>query len=109
MDFDKLIEPYSENGRTLGGQINWLLKKGIPQTSIDYAVSSLYKRLDCGEIFKDGHELDTELLNIAKEHQLRDFSDRFKKTISEVENNLDLEWNKLSKVKKILAVLGGKA
>jgi hypothetical protein len=109
MDFDKLIEPYSENGRTLGLQIKWLIKNGIPQSSIDYAVSSVYKRIENGETFKDGDALDQELRNVARKHHEDELSEQMKKRIGEISANLDVEWNKLTKWEKIKQVIQGLA
>jgi len=109
MDFDKLIEPYNENGRTLALQINWLLKQGIPQPSVDYAISLVYKKLEDGVTFADGNALDQELRRVAKEHYGADLETQMKKRIDEIGNNLDSEWNKLNKAKKLWEVLRGRA
>ena len=109
MDFDKLIEPYKENDRTLALQIKWLLKQGIPQSSIDYAISSVYKRLEDGESFADGNALDQELRRVAKDHYGADLETQLKKRIDEIGSNLDSAWNKLSKTKKIWEVFRGRA
>lgn len=109
MDFDKLLEPYNENGRTLAGQIKWLTKQGFPQASIDYAISFIYKKLDLGEKFKDGNELDQELRRVTQRHFETELETQMKKRIGELESNLDAEWNKLSKTKKIWEVIRGRA
>jgi hypothetical protein len=109
MDFDKLLEPYTENGRTIAAQLKWLTKNGFPQGSIDYAMSAVYKRLESGEKFENGHELDQELKRIAKIHYESDLEEQMKKRIGEISNNLDAEWNRLSKPKKLWEVIMGRA
>lgn len=109
MDFDKLLEPYGENGRTLHGQIQWLLKNGIPHASIDYAVLAIYKRLECGEKFNSGHELDRELLAVAQKHYEVDLGEQLKKRIAQIAHSIDSEWNTLSKTQKIWEILRGRA
>jgi hypothetical protein len=109
MDFIKLIEPYNENGRTLEGQIKWLEKQGLSQGAIDYSVTNVYKRLESGEKFTDGKELDIELKRVATDYHTQEIGEQFKKRISDVEYNLDVEWNKLNKGKKIWQVITGKA
>lgn len=109
MDFVKLLEPYSEGGlRTIGGQTKWLLKY-VPQHAIDYAISNVYKRMETGETFADGDKLDKELLKVAREYEKKDIEDQLRKRIGEYESNLDVEWNKLSKPKKLWQVITGKA
>jgi len=109
MDLDALLKPYEENGRTIAGQIKWLLKNGIPQASIDYAMTAVYKRLEGGETFPAGHDLDRELLRVAKENFESELSESIKRRIAEMESNLDADWNKLNKAKKIWEVLRGRA
>lgn len=109
MDFDKLLEPYKENGRTVSGQIKWLLKNGIPHTSIDYAMSAVYKRIDSGATYENGHELDRELLTTARDHYNTELVEGMTKRVGEIEANLDVEWNKLTKWQKIRQVIAGKA
>ena len=113
MDLVKLIEPYSDNGlRTIGGQIKWLERKGIPQGSIDYAMSHVYSRIENGEVFKDGDALDQELRKVAMEHTNNDSEEQILKRFGEVKDNLDIEnaeWNKLTKWQKIKQVIQGKA
>lgn len=67
MDFTKLLGPYSENNRTVEGQIAWLKKQGYSEYVIEEAITSLYNELDAGRIFQDGHELDQRLREIANE------------------------------------------
>ena len=109
MDFDTLIQPYSEDGRTASGQIKWLLKNGYSIVSVDYAMSAVYKRMELGETFLDGDALDQELRRVAKEHHETDLVESMKKRISDVEQNLDTEWSALSKLAKIWQVMTGKA
>ena len=112
MDLNKLLEPYIENGRTIGGQIKWLEKNGLSQGSIDYAMSHIYSRINNGEKFKDGDALDQELRKVALEYAKKDAEGQMIKRFGEVKNNLDIEnveWNKLSKWQKIKQVLQGEA
>jgi len=68
MNFAKLIEPYSDGGnRTIEGQINWLLKKNLSAEVIEGAVAIVYLELDMGRKFKNGHELDRYLLEVANQ------------------------------------------
>ncbi len=66
MDFTKLLEPYKEDGRTPQGQIKWLTSKQIPRDKIDQAILVVYDELERGKTFKDGHELDRYLLEVAQ-------------------------------------------
>lgn len=109
MDFDKLLEPYVENGRTVALQIKWLIKKGIPQYAIDYAMTAVYKRLELGETFPDGNAFDQELYKVAKAQYETDLEEGMKKRLVEIETNLDAEWNRLSKAKKLWEVIRGRA
>lgn len=65
LNFVELLKPYEENGRTPEVQIKWLQKKGISSHVIEIAMMKVYKELAEGRIFKDGHELDRHLLEIA--------------------------------------------
>jgi hypothetical protein len=65
MDMKALLEPYVENGRTLEGQMKWLLSKGIPQNSADQAMLYIYDELDRGKKHENGFELDRALLEKA--------------------------------------------
>jgi len=76
MDIKNLLTPYSENGRTIEGQIKWLLSKGIPQEHVDKAILAVYDEVDRGRVFKDGTELDHELLRVAKGHHEKDVSQK---------------------------------
>jgi hypothetical protein len=109
MDFDKLLEPYTENGRTISGQIKWLVKNALPIASVDYAMSAVYKRIENGEVFKDGDALDQELRRVTKEHYETELVEGMKKRIGEVESNLDIEWNKLGRIRKTYEVWFKKA
>jgi len=66
MNFDKLIEPYKEDGRTVQGQIKWLQSKGIPQDKIDQAILHVYDEIERGKIHEHGHALDRYLLEVAQ-------------------------------------------
>lgn len=111
MNFNELLKPYSEKGRTIGGQINWLAREfGLPQNSIDYAISNVYGRIKSGETFENGKALDMELLKIAKEHYHNDLEKQFLKRIDEVKTNInieELEWKKLNFFQKIKLILKG--
>lgn len=122
MDFTKLLEPYNENGRTLGGQIKWLIQKnGLPQSSVDYAVNNVYTRIQNGEVFENGTALDHELRRVAIEYTNRDMGEQFiirrTELRNEIKNEVDTEneaWNKLGngfigKMKKIKEVIMGRA
>jgi hypothetical protein len=109
MDFIKLIEPYNENGRTLEGQIKWLEKQGLSQGAIDYSITNVYKRLENGEVFVDGKELDIELKRVAVSYHEQEIGEQFKKRIADVEYNLDADWNKRGRINKIWQVITGKA
>lgn len=111
MDFKELLKPYSENGRTIGGQINWLAKEfGLPQNSIDYAISNVYGRIKGGAIFENGKALDMEILRVAREHYNSDLESQFLKRIEEVKTNINIEeseWKKLSFFQKIKLIWKG--
>lgn len=107
MDLGKLIEPYSENGRTIGGQIKWLSSKGMPQHIIESAMSFVYKEVELGKTFANGSELDKELLLVARKTFDKELEKQLKERLSFIESNLDTEWNKLSKAKKIWQVIKG--
>ena len=108
MDFENLLKPYSEDGRTVSGQIKWLLKS-VPQSSADYAMSAVYKRLELGEKFENGHELDQELKKVAKEYYESELVTQMTKRIEQIARNLDSEWNALGKMKKIWEVIRNRA
>jgi len=67
MDYEKLLEPYVENGRTVVGQASWLLKKGIPKATVDQAMLYVYDELDRGKTYATGHELDRALFDKGME------------------------------------------
>ena len=67
MNYEKLLEPYKENGRTAAGQVTWLLKKGLPKESIDQAMIEIYDGLERGQNYSAGHELDRALFDRASE------------------------------------------
>jgi len=109
MDYTALLEPYKENGRTVGGQIKWLAKQGIPQPSIDFAISSIYKKIELGLKFENGDALDQTLRQVAKVHEAKLLEEQMKLRIGEIANNLDVDWNKLTKWQKIKQVITGEA
>ena len=66
MDYTKLLAPYSEDGRTIEGQIRWLADKyQIPRNFIDQALMSVYDEVERGKKFTNGHDLDRYLLSVA--------------------------------------------
>lgn len=94
MDYDKLLEPYYENGRTTEGQVRWLQKKGFPDHIIEEAMSGLYLELDRGKHFVNGHALDRELL--AKAEELKKFErrllvDRSRERLIELEEHVAMQ------------------
>ena len=91
MDFHKLIEPYTENGRTPEGQIKWLLSKGIPQTNVDQAMIYVYDEISRGSQFDSGHELDRYLLTKAQEFQRADVEANVKR-LSEFFSKFEENW-----------------
>jgi hypothetical protein len=110
MDFEKLLEKYSERGeRTVGRQLLWLGKQGFPQESIDFALSAVYKRLEEGEVFLSGHLLDQEIRRVTVNHQCKALEEQMKERIKGIEDNLEFQWNQLSKMKKIIEVIRGRA
>jgi hypothetical protein len=109
MDFTKLLEPYSENGkRTVGGQIKWLLRE-YPQHSIDHAMSSVYTEMERGKVFPDGNALDQELKKVAAEFYAQELQAQIEARIAGIQSNLDAEWNALSRTKKLWEVIRGRA
>ena len=109
MDFNELIKPYTENGRTVGGQVKWLIKNGLPITSVQFAMSKVYKEVESGLVFPSGHDLDQEILKVAREHHSLALEDQMKRHIDEISVTLDSDWNKLTKWQKIKQVMQGLA
>jgi hypothetical protein len=74
MDFQKLLEPYSEDGlRTTAGQIKWLQSKGVPQEKIDQAILHVYDEMERGRTFETGEALDHYLLQCARDFHRNDY------------------------------------
>jgi DNA topoisomerase IA len=67
LNFDELIRPYNENGRTTELQITWLRKKGFSSAVIESAIQDIYAGLHQGITYPNGHELDQALLKHAHE------------------------------------------
>lgn len=65
LNFEALIRPYMEDGRTIKGQIRWLRKKGITPFVIERAVQDIYVGLQTGVTYPTGHDLDQALLQRA--------------------------------------------
>lgn len=66
MNFEELLQPYSEGDRTVEKQVKWLLAKGIPRHHIDNAVLTVFDEIDRGKTFENGHDLDRYLLDVAQ-------------------------------------------
>lgn len=65
LNFEALLKPYTENGRTIEGQIRWLRKKGITPFVIERAVQDIYVGLQTGVTYPSGYDLDQALLQKA--------------------------------------------
>lgn len=63
MDFETLLKPYSEDGRSVEGQIFWLSRKGLfSDDVINQAILNTYREIqEEGRTFDDGHHLDRYL------------------------------------------------
>jgi hypothetical protein len=110
MDFTKLLEPYNEDGkRTVGGQIKWLLGKGLPQHSIDHAMASVYTEMEAGRVFPDGNALDQELKKVTDAFHTQELHEQMEARIAGIKTSLDSEWNALSRTKKLWEVIRGRA
>ena len=72
MDYNELIKPYSENGRTVAGQIVWLRKQGFTDSEIEHALADTYLEVKNGKTFENGHELDRYLLSVAQAVRLEE-------------------------------------
>ena len=79
MDLNELLKPYSSHGRTIEGQIKWLLSKGIPREHIDKAILSVYDEIARGRTFEDGKALDHYLLEVAHGHHQSELSESIAK------------------------------
>lgn len=79
MNFETLIEPYKENGRTPQGQIKWLISKGIERDKIDQAMLIVYDEIERGKALQNGHELDRYLLDIAQKLVKEDIDESVKR------------------------------
>jgi hypothetical protein len=70
MDLRALLEPYSEDGRTVEGQIRWLHGiKGIPREYVDKAILTVYSDMEKGKTLGSGHALDAALYEMAKQEE----------------------------------------
>ena len=120
MDYEKLLDPYKENDRTVVGQVSWLLKKGIPKATIDQAMLYVYDALDRGEKYASGHELDRALFDKAMEllkadvavslKQLQDFHqkmrDEWGADLSKLALAKKTAWKKIVTFLKMVFTLG---
>lgn len=86
MDFEKLLEPYKENGRTIEKQIQWLTGKLIPRNFIDQAVLRVFGDLENGTTFTDGNALDQFLLKVARDLYTEEVSKQAKELESFMTN-----------------------
>jgi hypothetical protein len=63
----ELLAPYSADGRSYEGQFQWLTKKhGVEQEIALTALERIYNRLDQGDVWSSGHELDRAILAEAQ-------------------------------------------
>ena len=118
MNFQELYEPYAtKEAPNVSDQIKWLQKQGFPQNIIDQALLVVYTELEKGKIFvSDKHSsawnLWMYIKGIATDLQKQEL-EIYVKNLEEFHSNLsdkiDVEWNKLSKSKKIWEVLRGRA
>jgi hypothetical protein len=105
MDFKKLIEPYSENGRTVEAQRMWMETKGIPENIIDHVLIEVYKEIEEGRTFTDGHELDHELLGRAKVHVIEEkeqLTKRLEVRAAKLESKFKPPGGKWAKIIKVM-------
>jgi uncharacterized membrane-anchored protein YjiN (DUF445 family) len=91
MDIKKLLEPYSEEGRTVDGQIKWLLGKGITRDHIDKAILTVYDEIERGKVFENGHALDRYLLEVAQKLHKAELDDSVKK-LEDFFNSFKGQW-----------------
>jgi hypothetical protein len=63
LNFEALIRPYIENGRSLEGQVRWLRKKGIHPHAVEQAIQEVYTGMQLGKVYQDGNDLDYALLH----------------------------------------------
>lgn len=79
MNFDELIQPYSEGDRTVEAQVKWLLSKNIPRNHIDQALLIVYDEIERGKVHENGHALDRYLLDVAQGLHQAELDDSVKK------------------------------
>jgi hypothetical protein len=116
MNYEELLKPYSEDGRTVEGQVRWLRRKGIKEDIIAHAIMDLYQGLSNGVTYENGHALDQALVLIAMQTQdeeekaaVQRIQDRHEGVIQRAKVELDSEWGRMSKLQKIWQVIKGEA
>lgn len=107
MDFQSLIKPYSENGRTIEGQMKWLQKKGILQDSIDLAMLDVYSELEKGKSFENGTALDHYLLSKAIEREQGELITQYERLCAKAAKMEHLKKYETGKCKKLWMVMKG--
>ena len=108
IDFERLLDPYREGGRTIGGQIEWLTRKhAMPQHCVDMAMIDVY-RSHLSEV-TDGNSLDQLLLKVTQDIYRKELADQMLRRISDLSRKIDGEWANLTMWQKIVAVLKGEA
>jgi hypothetical protein len=107
MDFDKILAPYKD--RSAGVYIKWLQKKGVPPGIIDTILVQKCQEIEKGRVYKDGMELDRDILDAAIAMNLKEIEESFQARISGIQKQLDSEWEGLTKWQKIWQVITGRA
>lgn len=69
-EYRKLLEPYSEDNRTIEGQVHWLIKKGFTMPQVHAAMEKVYSEIVGGRTHENGHALDQHLLATATDLML---------------------------------------
>lgn len=107
MDFKALLEPYSENGRTIEGQIKWLQKKGLHQESIDLAMLDVYGEIEKGKSFANGTALDHYLLAAAISRENGELISQYEKLCAKAAKMDYLKKHEAGRLKRAWMVLKG--
>lgn len=119
MNFENLYAPYAtKEAPNVGELIKWLLKNGIPQHIADQAMLSVFTAIQNGMEFKpsDKHSatwhLWTHTLKVARDFHDKElvvYVKKLEEFHSKLSEQIDAEWNTLSKWQKIKQVIQGKA
>ena len=113
MDFEKLYEPYkTDTAPSAAGQITWLQKEGFNPGVVDRAMMKVYGEMQLGKDFPSTKDQWTYLRDVAREIQSSEAALHLKhleEFHSGLAEQMDVDWNKLSKWQKIKAVLTGRA